>query len=245
MIVACDVVNTLVITGTGTGVGKTVTIAAIAALARVGGWRVAVLKPTQTGLAADRPSDLSEIVRLAGELTTLELARYPDALGPDAAARQAGLPSVGPAEIAAASGTLARDHDVVLIDGAGGLLVRLDNTGGTLADVAWAMSVPVLVVARPGHDTLNGTALTTEILRHRGIPRAGVVLGRWPDEPDLAARCDLADLASIGDVPLLGALPRGASALDRTRFVEMAKCWLAPELGGVFDALDFSAENPP
>lgn len=243
--VTCPAVNTLVITGTGTGVGKTAVTAAIAALARADGRRVAVLKPAQTGVADDERGDLSEVVRLAGELTTLELARYPDPLSPDAAARQAALPPVRPPAVAAATTTLAQDHDLVLVEGAGGVLVRFDDAGGTLADVAWALSAPVLVVARPGLGTLNETALTTEVLRRRGISRAGLVLGQWPEKPDLAARCNLADLAATAEVPLLGALPDGAASLDRASFAEAASRALSADFGGVFDALDFSASNPP
>ena len=47
--------RTIIVTGTGTGVGKTVVTAAIAALAREGGQRVAVVKPAQTGMAAGEP----------------------------------------------------------------------------------------------------------------------------------------------------------------------------------------------
>ena len=51
----------LVVTGTGTGVGKTVVTAAIAALARDSGQRVAVLKPVQTGVAPDELPALLEL----------------------------------------------------------------------------------------------------------------------------------------------------------------------------------------
>ena len=53
----------------------------------------------------------------------------------------------------------------MLVEGAGGLLVRFDEDGGTLADVAALLDAPVLVVARAGLGTLNHTALTVEALR--------------------------------------------------------------------------------
>ncbi len=50
----------------------------------------------------------------------------------------------------------------MLVEGAGGLLVRFDEAGGTLADAARLLDAPVLVVASAGLGTLNTTALTAE-----------------------------------------------------------------------------------
>ena len=49
----------IVVTGTGTEIGKTVTTAAVAALALAAGRSVAVLKPAQTGVAAGEPGDVA------------------------------------------------------------------------------------------------------------------------------------------------------------------------------------------
>lgn len=232
----------MVLTGTGTGVGKTVVTAAVAALAVSKRRSVAVLKPAQTGLGPDEPGDVDEVTRLAGDdVTTWELARFPDPLAPATAARRAGIMPVTPSQTAAAAIELSRGHDLVLVEGAGGLLVRMDDNGGTLADVAWSAGAPVLIVANAGLGTLNETALTAEALRHRGIECAGVIVGSWPAEPDLAARCNLDDLALVANAPLLGAMPAGASALSRLKFLDMAIQSLAPELGGEFDAKGFAA----
>jgi len=235
-------VTLLVITATGTGVGKTVVTAAVAALARAQGRRVAVFKPAQTGVGDDEPGDVDEVVRLAGPVTRRELARYPDPLSPATAARRAGMPPVRPPAMATAAGRLAEIHDLVLVEGAGGLLVRFDDRGGTLADAAWALGAPVLVVVPAGLGTLNATALTVEALRHRGIPCPGLVIGSWPREPDLAARCNLVDLPEVAGVPLLGVLPEGAGRLSREEFLTVARRGLAPELGGEFDAAAFTAQ---
>jgi dethiobiotin synthetase len=218
----------LVVTGTGTGVGKTVVTAAVAALAP---GRVAVLKPAQTGVRPGEPGDLADVERLVPGVTGRELARYPDPLAPDTAARRAGRPPVTPAAAGAAARELADEHDLVLVEGAGGLLVRFDGAG-TLADVAAALAAPVLVVAAAGLGTLNHTALTVEALRHRGLTCAGVVVGSWPRDPDLAARCNLADLPAVTGVPLVGAVPEGAGALRPAEFVAVARHSLGPALGG-------------
>ncbi|GAA2894604.1 dethiobiotin synthase [Pseudonocardia halophobica] len=223
----------LVVSGTGTDVGKTVVTAALAALAVAAGERVAVLKPAQTGVAPGEPGDLAAVAALVPGVTTAELARYPEPLAPETAARRAGLPPVTPGAAVDAARDLAGDHDVVLVEGAGGLLVRF-TPDGTLADIAAKLGAPVLVVAAAGLGTLNHTALTTEALAHRGLACAGVVVGSWPAEPDLAARCNLADLPAVTGVPLLGALPERSGALRPAEFARVARHTLAPALGGVW-----------
>ncbi|MDT0306582.1 dethiobiotin synthase [Streptomyces sp. DSM 44917] len=224
----------LVVSGTGTEIGKTVVTAAVAALARAAGRSVAILKPAQTGLEPGEPGDAAEAARLAGGagVTARELARFPEPLAPATAALRAGLPPVGPAEVAKAAAELATGHDLVLVEGAGGLLVRYDGAGGTLADVAALLGAPVLVVVAAGLGTLNVTSLTAEALRARGLELPGVVIGSWPAEPDLAARCNLADLPQAAGAPLLGAVPAGAGALAPAEFRARAARWLAPALGG-------------
>ena len=236
--------TSLVITGTDTDVGKTIVTAAIAALAQATGKRVAVLKPAQTGVLPGEPGDLAVVERLAPGVTTRELARYPDPLSPEAAARRAGLPTLRPQQIASAASELAAGHDLVLIEGAGGLLVRFDEQGGTLADVAWSLGAPTLLVSRAGLGTLNATALSAEALLRRGIESLGVVVGRWPAEPDLAARCNLTDLPVAAGAPLLGVLPDGIGDLPPEEFRAIVGGALSPWLEGSFDAETFTAAHP-
>jgi dethiobiotin synthase len=228
--------SVLLVTGTGTGVGKTVVTAAVAALTRERG-SCAVLKPGQTGVADGEPGDLSDVVRLAGEVETHELVRYPDPLAPAAAARLSGRPPLDPAVLY--DRVLALRADTVLVEGAGGLLVRFDEDGLTLADMARALRAPVLVVADPALGTLNATALTLEALAHRGVELAGIVVGAWPAEPGLAERSNLRDLEMLAARPLLGALPAGAGVLDQASFLAAARAGLAPQLGGAFDSRAF------
>ncbi|MEU5391379.1 dethiobiotin synthase [Streptomyces tibetensis] len=235
----------LVITGTGTEVGKTVVTAAVAATALAAGRSVAVLKAAQTGVRPDEPGDAAEVARLAGPVTTAELARYPEPLAPATAARRAGRPPVHPHEVAEAAAKLAAEHDLVLVEGAGGLLVRFDAAGGTLADAARLLSAPVLVVAPAGLGTLNTTELTARELRSRGLEPAGIVIGSWPAAPDLAARCNLADLPDVAGAPLLGSVPEGSGALPPTAFRAAAPHWLAPGLDGSWDAEAFRVREAP
>jgi len=232
-------VSVLVVTGTGTGVGKTVVTAAVAALAAARGARVAVVKPAQTGVAPDEPGDLDDVRRLAGVTDLHEHARFPDPLSPAAAARRAGLPPLDLRTSGRLVRELADTRDLVLVEGAGGLLVRYDDEGATIADLARDLAADVLVTVDPALGTLNHTALTLEAMAHRGLRLAGVVVGAWPPGPDLACRSNVRDLETLAARPLAGALVAGAGALDAPEFLLAAQGGLAPALGGTFDAADF------
>jgi dethiobiotin synthetase len=230
----------LVVTGTGTEIGKTVVTAGVAALALAAGRRVAVLKPAQTGVVGDEPGDVAEIDRLADGVTGLELARFPEPLAPATAARRSGRDPVRASEIVVAAEELIRDHDVVLVEGAGGLLVHYDDEGSTLADAARALDAPVVMVSAAGLGALNSAALTAEALRTRGVRNLGTVVGAWPAEPDLACRCNLVDFPKVTGLPLVGALPERATATGD--FADTAHRALAPSLGGCWDAAEFVRE---
>jgi dethiobiotin synthase len=218
----------LAVAGTDTGVGKTVVTAALAARARGRGEAVAVVKPAQTGVAAGAPGDLDEVRRLSGVDDLHELARFPEPLAPATAAARAGDPGLGADAIAHAIRALA-DRDLVLVEGAGGLLVRFGADGATLADVAARLDAPVVVVVRAGLGTLNHAALTVEALAARGLDCPGLVVGAWPADPDLAACCNLRDLPAYTGRPVLGRIPDGASRLAPDAFAAGAREWITTE----------------
>lgn len=235
--------SVLVVTGTDTGVGKTIVTAALAALARLRGASVAVVKPGQTGVAPGEPGDLDDVRRLTGVDNTFEEARFPDPLSPAAAARRSGLPPVSLSDTANHVRELAETNRLVLVEGAGGLLVRYDEDGCTIADLARWLGAATVVVARAGLGTLNHTALTLEAMAHRGVQLGGVVIGSWPAEPDVATLENLRDLEMIAARPLAGALPEGAGSLDQAEFLLAARDGLAPAFGGTFDAATFRARH--
>lgn len=223
--------SVVLVTGTGTEVGKTVATAALAALVRGRGSTVQVVKPTQTGLAPGEPGDVDEVRRLVGDdLATHELLRLRDPLSPEAAARREGVELPPVAVHAKRIGELTASAHVTLVEGAGGLLVRLDSRGGTLADLGTALrykgvSCGVVLVASAGLGTLSTAALTAEALAARSIPLAGVVVGSWPAEPGLAETENLHDLPRVTGAPLWGRIPAGAGVLGREEFVAAVPGW--------------------
>lgn len=226
--------HVVVVTGTSTDVGKTVATAALAVMLRRRGASVAVVKPLQTGVEVDEDGDLAAVRRLVGPdegVTTHEFVRLSAPLAPDTAARLEGAPLPGVAAHARRMAELAQGVDVLLVEGAGGLLVRLDDRGGTLADLGAALrykgiSVGYVLVAAAGLGTLNHTALTAEALAARQLPLLGVLVGSYPSEPGLAERTNLEDLPQVAGAPLLGCLPEGAGRLDAPEFRSGVPDWL-------------------
>ncbi|QBJ94808.1 ATP-dependent dethiobiotin synthetase BioD [Rhodococcus sp. ABRD24] len=221
--------SVVIISGTSTDVGKTVVTAALAAAISRLGRTVAVCKPAQTGVADGEPGDLAEVARLAGVATGLELARYPEPLAPDTAARCSGRAQLTRHEVVAAIRDLDSRHDVTLVEGAGGLLVRLGRDGFTLRDVAGDVRAPVVVVAAAGLGTLNHCALTAEALVSAGVPCGGFVIGSWPAEPGLAERCNVEDIATVTGSPLVGRVPAGVAGSDTAGFASTAPEWFDPD----------------
>ncbi|GAA5150539.1 dethiobiotin synthase [Nocardioides marinquilinus] len=216
----------VVVTGTSTDVGKTIVTAA---LATVLPGRVLVVKPVQTG-AADDPGDAATVARLAG-VDVLTFTTLDEPLAPDTAARRAGVDVPRVAAHAARVREEAAGYDVVVVEGAGGLLVRLDADGGTLLDLAADLTAThpdtsVVLVCAAGLGTLNHSELTVGALRSRGLDAAGLVIGSWPAEPGLAERCNRDDLPRVTGVPLVGVLPAGAGVLSPASFTAAAPDWL-------------------
>ncbi|GGM43626.1 dethiobiotin synthase [Dactylosporangium sucinum] len=228
----------VVVTGTDTGVGKTIVTAAIAATATAAGLSVAVVKPAQTGTADGDEPDARTVARLAEPASVRTLAEYPDPLAPLAAARVAGEDALTAVMAQLAIRGAAENHDLTLIEGAGGLLVPMGEGGWTVLDLAAALDATAVVVARAGLGTLNHTALTLEALARRGVP-ALVVLGAWPADPELVHRTNLFDLPG----ELAGAVPDGAGALAPELFRREAPHWLADRLHGRFDPVAFRSHS--
>ncbi len=223
--------SVVLVTGTGTDVGKTVVTAALAAVVRARGSDVAVVKPVQTGLGPGDPGDVDEVRRLVGDdISTHELVRLRDPLAPEAAARREGTSLPPVALHAKRIGEIAAETEVVFVEGAGGLLVRLDDRGGTLADLGTGLRYKgvgcgVVLVASAGLGTLNTAALTAEALAARSLPLLGVVVGSWPEQPGLAEESNLVDLPRVTGAPLWGRVPQGAARLSRAEFLEGVPIW--------------------
>lgn len=223
--------SVVLVTGTGTEIGKTVATAALAAVVHERGSSVAVVKPAQTGLLPGEPGDVDEVRRLVGDdVATHELVRLRDPLSPEAAARREGVTLPPVAAHARRIREIAAESEVVFVEGAGGLLVRLDSRGGTLADLGAGLRYKgvgcgVVLVASADLGTLNTAALTAEALAARSLPLLGVIIGSWPADPGLAQESNLVDLPRVTGAPLWGRIPAGAGRMPRAEFLAGVPTW--------------------
>jgi dethiobiotin synthetase len=203
----------LFVTGTDTGVGKTVIAGAIAHWFRRQGDRVAVCKPAATGCVHRREGLVSEdaefLAHCAGARFPLDLVcpqRYVEPLAPAVAAERAKQP-LDWAAIQRSLDLMARDSDVLIVEGVGGVMVPMDSRHMVLDMARW-LGLPAVIVSLPTLGTINHTLLTVHALRQAGIQVAGVVINRYPtDTPALAEETNPRAIERWGKVPLLCTVP--------------------------------------
>jgi dethiobiotin synthetase len=176
----------LFVTATDTGVGKTVVAAGLVTGFRAMGMDVGVMKPVATGgyrvLRADggyelRSEDVEQLVRAAASHDDLRLVNpvcFEPALAPLTAARLTGE-EISLDKVLAAYRTLRDRHDLIVVEGIGGLMVPI-RSDYFVADMIKEFGTPAVVVARPGLGTLNHTILTVEYARSLGITVLGIIL---------------------------------------------------------------------
>ncbi len=208
----------LFITGTDTGVGKTAVTSAAVRWLRMAGISVGAYKPAASGCEPSPQGghvwgDVESLFDALGE-------RFPrERICPQTFVAPLAPPVAAEAEGRQVDGRLLRSGadwwrdrvDVLLVEGAGGLLSPLSDTDN-VADVAADLGFPVLIVARVGLGTINHTLLTIEAARARRLCVCGVVLSEavplpeadvsWRTNPrELQRRCDVPVLAVVRHVP--------------------------------------------
>ena len=167
----------LFVTGTDTGVGKTRVAVALIHTLRAQGLRVAAMKPVSAGSA---PGELNEDVvalmqaaNVEAEVSDVNPYAFADPIAPHIAAQLAGV-TIELAIIVAAYARLAAMSDVVVVEGAGGWRVPL-NEHEDMADLAQYLGLPVVLVVGLRLGCLNHASLTAESIALRHLPWAGWV----------------------------------------------------------------------
>jgi len=210
----------LFVTGTDTGVGKTLVACSLVRALRRRGSAVGVMKPIETGVGADGPSDALALREAAGvddPLETICPQRFALPAAPTVAAEAEGR-EVDLDAVRAAFASLAARHEALIVEGAGGLLVPAAK-GTSMADLARELGLPLIVVARASLGTINHTRLTLEAAEARALPVAGVVVSHadGPLTPADAANLDALrhhlGPRLLAEIP---PLPPGKNPDDRT-----------------------------
>ena len=138
------------------------------------------------------------------DLLTPVTLRLP--LAPGVAAAREGT-TVDLERIAAAWQELGRRYRFLVTEGAGGLYVPIRDNDFLVLDMVRWLRLPLIVVARAGLGTINHTVLTVKAAQHAGVPVAGVVINRYPENPSLAEETNPEVIAALSDTPILGKVP--------------------------------------
>jgi dethiobiotin synthetase len=209
-------VNGFFVTATDTGVGKTEIACALLRAARAAGIDAVGMKPAQSGHTPGEPSDADRLREASDRAEPLDaICPYSlqAPLAPGVAARLEGRTIELPRILEGARALAAR-HAALVVEGAGGLLVPLTERE-TYADLAVALGLPVILVARAGLGTVNHTALTVEALRRRGLVIAAIVLNRTTPEDDPSVPHNAAEIAKLTGANVVGPLAFKADIAER------------------------------
>ena len=200
------------ITGTDTGVGKTVVAAGLSLALRAKGLKVGVMKPVESGCKVIDGSLVGEdalfLKKAAGCNWAIEVVNpyaLEQPLAPALAAELEGV-SIMLEDIQSAYSTLASTHDIVIVEGVGGILVPLGSDLNNL-DMALALGLSVLVVARNVLGVINHTALTVSAAQSAGLHVTGVILNNLSSDSDIATQTNRDSLQRWGRAPVLGEMP--------------------------------------
>jgi dethiobiotin synthetase len=217
------------VTGTDTGVGKTIVAATLARLLRMNGVKVGVMKPVTSGcreVSGELVSDDALLLcQAAGVPFAEDVAPYRlrEALAPAEAAECDGV-RIDVSAIKASFTRLAASCDYIIVEGAGGLMVPLSG-GVLIADLARALGLPLLVVARPGLGTINHSVLTCFAAQQMGLQVAGVIVNNMPEHPNKAEKGASHQIGSLCGAPILGIWPQ-RNEVDEMAIVDELAAWL-------------------
>jgi dethiobiotin synthetase len=216
----------LFITGTDTGVGKTLVGAGLVASLRNSGMDIGVMKPIETGFSL-RTSDAVFLKKIAGVKDSLDSIcpyRLKHPLSPFTAAKIEKV-SIRFERIARAYEGLLQNHQALLLEGAGGLLVPITREK-MMADLALYLKLPVLIISRTGLGTINHTLLSVEVARQRGVEVAGVIFNHSGRRRGLAERTNPSVIRQFLDVPILGEIPYALFLEKRGHDGEKIRKWV-------------------
>lgn len=204
------------ITGTDTGAGKTFVACLIAESLKNKGIDVGVMKPVETGCAPKEgemyPEDAMRLKEASGSEDALDLInpyRFSLPLAPSIASELTGT-AIDLNVIKGSFEKLSKAHELMLVEGAGGLLVPI-NGKHTVADLIRLLNIPVIIVAASRLGAINHTLLTVEAARARNIQVAGIILNNsFPEDGDLSRRHNLKEIMRLAGAPVLGEVPYGS-----------------------------------
>lgn len=192
------------ITGTGTSVGKTYFGCHLARFLTRKGFRVGVMKPIETGIVRDDRSDGALLKKAAKSEIPLEWVspyRFKTPAAPIIASRLE-KKKIGIPLILKKYHRLALDHDWMIVEGAGGLMVPILK-GFYMADLILSLNLGVILIASEQLGTINHTLLSVHLAQSRGIKIFAIILNQRKSMEDSTTRTHATILRENVDFPVL------------------------------------------
>ena len=156
--------NSYFITGIGTDVGKTVVSSILCELLHATYW-----KQIQSGDLQNRDSKkIQQWLNNTVEIIP-EAYLFSEALSPHVASKIDGV-SINPAML-----NLPKTAGNLIVEGAGGWLVPINESGITFADLAEQWNIPIILVSRHYLGSINHTLLTIESIQSRNVNIHGII----------------------------------------------------------------------
>jgi len=192
------------ITATDTGAGKTVTTCVLGLLLGSRGFNVGAMKPVQ---CAGRDAQfLRKILGLQDDLKVINPFFAPEPLSPHLAFRRAKI-KFDKGRVQDCLKKLLARHDLVLVEGAGGIMVPLTDSYYN-ADLIADLKADLIIVARLGLGTINHTLLTINEARKRGLKIRGLIFCQTrPLSKGLPQSSNPQEIEKLSGVKVLGIIP--------------------------------------
>lgn len=200
------------ITGTDTGIGKTYVASYLARLFKKAGFDVGVMKPIATG-DAKFSSDaklLKESIETDDSLELINPIYLRLPLAPLVAAKLLKV-NLDLEKIWNAFELLSKQHEILIVEGIGGLLVPITNHKDKIfyvGDLAKRLGLNLIIVSRPSLGTINHTLLTVECARRYKLKIEGIIINyAFKIKENLATRTNPAIIERLSGIRVLGIVP--------------------------------------
>jgi len=192
------------ITATDTGVGKTVAMFVLATLLRVQKYKVGVLKPVQC--AGQDAQFLKNLLGLKDNLKIINPFYAPEPLSPHLAFRRSKI-NFEKRRVQSALKDICQYYEIVLVEGAGGLLVPLKNNYYN-ADLVADLKAEIVIVSRLGLGTINHTLLTINEAKRRKLKIRGVIFCQTNAKfKGIAEMTNPTEIEKLSGIKTLGIIP--------------------------------------
>lgn len=210
------------ITGTGTEIGKTYVTKFLTKALIQSGFRVAPYKPIQTGcvwkdgeLKAEDVESYIQTANLSYGQKDLCTYFFEKPASPHLAAHLENV-RIDVNRMKQHYDRLQKEHDIVLVEGAGGLAVPImeENEMYMTKDIIQMLDIPLIIVVPPHLGSINHTLLTVEYAKANRLSILGIVFNKVSSHPDIIEKDNMRVIEKMTNLPILGKVPKDGGEID-------------------------------